>query len=58
MWAVCRESRIHGVVSRLLGRLAMLQWRPRLIALLAVLVLLLLAFAGAYDDLGWYNLYW
>ena len=36
----------------------MLQWRPRLIALLAVLVLLLLAFAGAYDDLGWYNLYW
>ena len=36
----------------------MLQWRPRLIALAVVLVLLLLAFAGAYDDLGWLNLYW
>jgi hypothetical protein len=58
MWLVSRESRIHDVVFRLLGRLTMLQWRPRLIALAVVLVLLLLAFAGAYDDLGWLNLYW
>ena len=36
----------------------MLQWRPRLFALVAVIVLLLFAFAGAYDDLGWLNLYW
>ena len=36
----------------------MLQWRPRLIALFVVVVVLVLALLGAYDDGGWYNLYW
>jgi hypothetical protein len=36
----------------------MLQWRPRLVALVVVLVVLVLALLGAYDDQGWYNLYW
>jgi hypothetical protein len=36
----------------------MLQWRPRLIALAVVLVVVLLALLGGFDDQGWYNLYW
>ena len=42
---------------QLLGRLTMLQWRPRLFALIAVLALLVIAVVGAYgEDL--FNLYW
>lgn len=36
----------------------MLQWKPRLIAVAAILVLLLLALGGAFDQLQAYNLYW
>ena len=38
----------------------MLQWKPRLIAVAVVVLLLLLAFGGAFfNELGFdYNLYW
>jgi len=40
-----------------LGRLKMLQWSPRLVALAAVVVLILVAVFGAgFED--WLNLYW
>jgi hypothetical protein len=42
---------------QLVGRLTMLQWRPRLFALIAVLALLAIALVGGWggDSL---NLYW
>ena len=50
-------SRIDGVMLVLLGRLTMLQWRPRLLALAAVLALVMIAVAGGWgEDL--LNLYW
>jgi hypothetical protein len=46
-----------AVVFRPLGRLKMLQWSPRLVALAAVVALLLVALLGAgFED--WLNLYW
>jgi hypothetical protein len=41
----------------LLGRLTMLQWRPRLLALAVVLALIVIAVAGGYGEDFW-NLYW
>jgi hypothetical protein len=35
----------------------MLQWRPRLLALAAVLVLIVIAVVGGYTEDFW-NLYW
>jgi hypothetical protein len=50
-------SRIDGVMLVLLGRLTMLQWRPRLLALAAVLALVMIAVVGGWgEDL--FNLYW
>jgi hypothetical protein len=43
---------------QLLGRLTMLQWRPRLFALIAVLVLLVVAVVGGYGEDFLLNLYW
>jgi hypothetical protein len=46
-----------AVVFRPVGRLKMLQWSPRLVALAAVVALLLVALLGAgFED--WLNLYW
>ena len=46
-------------MNRVSGRLTMLQWKPRLVAVAAILTLLLLAFGGAFfDELQSYNLYW
>jgi hypothetical protein len=37
----------------------MLQWKPRLVAVAAILVLIMLALGGAFcDDIQGYNLYW
>jgi hypothetical protein len=41
---------------RLQGRLTMLQWRPRLLALAAVLALVVIAVIGGWGEL--LNLYW
>jgi nitrate reductase NapE component len=41
----------------LLGRLTMLQWRPRLLALVVVLALIAIAVVGGYGEDFW-NLYW
>jgi hypothetical protein len=49
---------MDDVMLSLLGRLTMLQWRPRFIVLAVVLVLLLIALAGAYGDQELLNLYW
>jgi hypothetical protein len=49
-------STIDDVMLRLLGRLTMLQWRPRLLALAAVLALILIAVVGGWEEL--LNLYW
>jgi hypothetical protein len=47
----------RGVVFRTLGRLNMLQWRPRLVALAAVIALLLaVVLGGGFEEL--LNLYW
>jgi hypothetical protein len=43
---------------RTLGRFPMLQWRPRLFALIAVLALLVIAVLGAYGEDFLLNLYW
>jgi hypothetical protein len=56
MCRVCRDSTIDGVVIHLQRSSTMLQWKPRLVAVAAVLTLLLLALGGAlFDEL---NLYW
>jgi hypothetical protein len=47
----------RGVVFRTVGRLNMLQWRPRLVALAAVVTLLLVVVLGAGFE-EWLNLYW
>jgi nitrate reductase NapE component len=49
-------SRIAEVMFHLLGRLTMLQWRPRLFVLIAVLALLSIAVVGGWGDV--LNLYW
>jgi nitrate reductase NapE component len=36
----------------------MLQWRPRLFALIAVLALLVIAIVGGYGEDIMFNLYW
>jgi hypothetical protein len=47
----------RGVVFRTVGRLNMLQWRPRLVALAAVIALLLtVVLGGGFEE--WLNLYW
>jgi hypothetical protein len=43
---------------RILGRFTMLQWRPRLFALIAVLALLVIAIVGGYSEDFMLNLYW
>jgi hypothetical protein len=58
MCAVCRDWKIGGVVIRNQGRSTMLQWKPRLVAVAAILTLLLLALGGAFDELQSLNLYW
>jgi hypothetical protein len=45
-------------MSRILGRFTMLQWRPRLFALIAVLALLVIAIVGGYGEDFMLNLYW
>jgi hypothetical protein len=57
LWGVCRGSTIGGVVISVVGRLTMLHWKPRLVAVAATLGLLVIALGGAWlEDL--YNLYW
>jgi hypothetical protein len=51
-----RDGKNRGVVFRTVGRLKMLQWRPRLVALAAVITLLLVVVLGAGFE--WLNLYW
>jgi hypothetical protein len=58
MCGVPGGSRIDLVVFRVLGRLTMLHWSPRLVALAAALILILSAIAGgAFEQTG-LNLYW
>jgi hypothetical protein len=56
MCSICRGSRIYGVVVLLPGRSTMLQWKPRLVAVAAILALLIVALGGAFSDQ--LNLYW
>jgi hypothetical protein len=60
MPSVCWGSTIDGVVKYEVGRSTMLHWKPRLVALAAILALILLAFGGLgfEDSLAGYNLYW
>jgi len=61
LWVRCRNSTIGGVVKRAVGRLTMLQWKPRLVVLAAILALVLLAALGGlgFGDIQIdYNLYW
>jgi hypothetical protein len=54
---VSGDGKNLAVVFRPVGRLKMLQWSPRLVALAAVVTLLLIALLGAgFED--WLNLYW
>jgi hypothetical protein len=46
----------RGVVFRTVGRLNMLQWRPRLVALAAVIALVAVVLGGGFEE--WLNLYW
>ena len=43
--------------TSILGRLKLLHWSPRLVALVAVLALVLIALGGLAEELT-YNLYW
>jgi hypothetical protein len=54
----CRASRIDLVVFRPVGRLTMLQWRPRLVVLLAVVALIVIALVGGDIEDVLLNLYW
>jgi hypothetical protein len=45
------------VLLALKGRLKLLHWSPRLVALVAVLALVLIAIGGLAEELT-YNLYW
>ena len=45
------------VLQSTLGRLKLLHWSPRLVALVAVLALVLIALGGLAEELT-YNLYW
>jgi len=47
-----------AVVFQPVGRLKVLQWSPRLVAIAAVVTLLLVVVLGAGDLEGWLNLYW
>jgi hypothetical protein len=60
MPSVCRGSTIDGVLKYIVGRLTMLHWKPRLVAVAAILALILLALGGLgiEDSLTGYNLYW
>ena len=51
-------SRIDGVMLVLLGRLTMLQWRPRLVVLVAVVALIVIALVGGDIEDVLLNLYW
>ena len=51
------DVKTGGVVFRTVGRLNMLQWRPRLVALAAVVTLLVVVVVGAGFE-EWLNLYW
>jgi hypothetical protein len=50
-------ARIGGVLPTPLGRSTLLHWRPRLVALAAVIALVLLALGGLGIEVD-YNLYW
>ena len=53
-----RAGRIGSVLSsRRLGEVDVLHWKPRLVALTAVLALVLIALAGLGTEIA-YNLYW
>jgi hypothetical protein len=52
-----RDVKTGVVVFRTVGRLNMLQWRPRLVALAAVVTLLVVVVLGAGFE-EWLNLYW
>jgi hypothetical protein len=57
MWAGCTAWTIDDVLKATVGRLTLLHWSPRLVALAAALALVLLVLGG----LGFeepYNLYW
>jgi hypothetical protein len=51
-------SRIDVVVSDPVGRLKMLQWRPRLVVLVAVVALIVIALVGGDIEDVLLNLYW
>jgi hypothetical protein len=48
----------RGVVFSVVGRLTMLQWKARLVAVAAILALLLIALGGGWLEDFLYNLYW
>jgi hypothetical protein len=51
-------SRIDLVVFDPVGRLTMLQWRPRLVVLVAVVALIVIALVGGDIEDVLLNLYW
>jgi len=51
-----RKNRPRSV-SRHLGEVDVLHWKPRLVALTALLALVLIALAGLGTEIA-YNLYW
>jgi hypothetical protein len=58
MWRGCVGSRIDLVVFDPVGRLTMLQWRPRLVVLVAVVALIVIALVGGDIEDVLLNLYW
>jgi hypothetical protein len=58
MWLERVASRIDLVVSDPVGRLTMLQWRPRLVVLVAVVALIVIALVGGDIEDVLLNLYW
>ena len=58
MWLGRVASRIDLVVFDPVGRLTMLQWRPRLVVLVAVVALIVIALVGGDIEDVLLNLYW
>jgi hypothetical protein len=57
MSSASATSTIGGVLQSTVGRFHVLHWKPRLVAIAAVLALVLVALGGLGIEVD-YNLYW
>jgi hypothetical protein len=57
MSSATATSTIGGVLQSTVGRFHVLHWKPRLVAIAAVLALVLVALGGLGIEVD-YNLYW